>query len=752
MNTENNAYIEDAGRNDDSFLDNIKPQEIIGAILSAWPVLLVFLLIGYGIGRYNTYTTPSTYKADALLQVETTSNQARIALSQTASAIEQSTALPAEIEILRSRKILGEVARRAGLDIEIMPSFLPYIGEAIWRNHRGQDFGAPPSWVGPFVRSRHAWGGEKLVVSAFEVPKKLENVRFSISHSGSGKYDFLQGDTVKLGVGQVGERLVVNHPAGNIELFVQELRSPPGRLFYIIKRPLQVASALINGRLRANPRAGGANASILELTYTSTDRDDTVTVLRNILDVFQQQNVERRSAEARKTLEFLEMQLPDLRRQLETAEARLNNFKVEQGTADLTQETTLVLSRSVEIESELNELIRLRDQALRKYTENHPVVLARNQEIARVQGLLENLESRVRLLPKAQQQALKLTRDVQVLTTLYVSLLNRAQELEIVKSGTIGNVRVIDAPVRPLGASGPNRLALLVTPIMVMLALAICLVLLRFFARHGVSDPKQIETRLGLPTYGTIPFSKKQSKLTEKRSASAASSSLLSIADPQCVTMEAIRSARTGLYFSHMDAKNNAIMITGPEPGVGKSFFSANLSASLANAGKRTLLIDADMRRGSLHELFGVDRDVGLSEILSGLANSAVATKETAVPGLHLITSGAIPPNPAELLIKERFAELLALFQEKYDFIVLDTPPALAVTDASIIGRLTGTNFVVLKSGAHSMRMIDDTIDRLSTRGVNVTGTIFNQMGRQGASSYGYYGYNYYQQEYKAAT
>lgn len=737
-------------------LDNLDFREILGAIISGWPIILLALIVGYLAGQFWAYSTPSTYKTDALLQVEGNSNQARIALAQTAEFVEQRTALPAEIEILKSRMVLGTVARDLGLDIIVTPSFLPWVGEPIWRNHSGPDFGKAPGWLSPLVRTRHAWGGESMTVSRFDVPTDLENVGFVIASEGGGRFYFLSPSLQKLAEGKVGELLAVEHPAGNVQLFVQQLNSPPGRLFYIRKQPLQTAAATIEARLNASPKGGDgwrAGASILQIAYQSQDPREATRTLKKILDVFQQQNVERRSAEAQQTLDFLEQQLPELREQVETAESRLNSFKVNQGTADLTAETSIVLERAVELDQQRNALIQQREEALRRYTDNHPVVASINDQIQRLDSQRARIDRRVQELPDAQQRALGLTRDVEVLTALYVSLLNRAQELEVVKSGTIGNVRIIDPPVRPLGPSGPNRARLVGLPVTASLMLAVGLILLRYFLHNGVKDPATLEKRLGLATFGIIPYSPAQKKLLDRVKQGESQQALLAATDPHSPTMEAIRSARTALFFAQMEAKNNAVMITGPVPGVGKSFVSANLAAALAMAGKSVVLIDADMRRGTLHEIFGVERGIGLSEVISKQTNSKSVIRTTNVDNLHLLTSGTIPPNPAEILVNQRFAALLNHLESVYDFVILDTPPVLAVTDASIIGRMVGSSFLVLQSGEHSIRMIEDSIKRVSASGARVTGTIFNQVG------YGYgYGYGYgakygeYSYEYKPQT
>lgn len=734
---------------DGDALDNIDLGEILSAVISSWPILLVFALIGYGIGKFNSYQEPNTYQADALLQVENKSNQARIALAQTADFVDQGSGLPSEIEILKSRMVLGEVADALGLDIQVTPSFFPVVGEAVWRNYRAPGYREPPQWLQPTVRRRHVWGGESATVTTFNVPDALENRRFVIAANGDGSYDFLNARFDKLAVGRVGDVLRLDVPEGEIVLFVKDLDSPEGRLFYVRKQPLQVAARRIEGRLSATPRGGDgwrSSASILELRYSGGSPNEVTRTLAKILDVFQQQNVERRSAEAEKTLEFLKGQLPELRQQVETAESRLNNFMVDQGTADLSKETEIVLQRAVELDQTRNELVQKRTEALRQYTENHPVVKAINEEIARIDSRRARIDQRVGQLPDAQQRALQLRRDVEVYSALYVSLLNRAQELEVVKSGTIGNVRIIDPPVKPLGPSGPNRAQLVGLPIAVALMLAIGLILARYFLRNGVHDPAVLENKLGIPTFGMIPFSHKQAKLVRKRekNADASTTTLLASTDPNSVAMESIKAARTALFFAQMDAPNNAIMITGPEPGVGKSFVSSNLATSLAEMDKRVILVDGDLRRGTMHSVFGLERGMGLSEAISGQADLDQAIQKTHIATLDVLTTGTIPPNPAELLINDRFVELLQTLESIYDFVLIDTPPILAVTDAAIIGRHTGTSFVVLKAGEHPLRMIEDCLKRVTASGARVTGTIFNQVGRRQGGRFGYgYGYGY---------
>ena len=219
------------------------------------------------------------------------------------------------------------------------------------------------------------------------------------------------------------------------------------------------------------------------------------------------------------------------------------------------------------------------------------------------------------------------------------------------------------------------------------------------------------------------------------------------------MAVEALRSLRTALHFAQVDAPNNVVMLTGPAPGLGKSFVSLNLAAILATSGKKVVVIDADMRRGHMHEALLLPRGPGLSDVISGSVSLDQVLHATPVEGMRFIATGTIPPNPSELLLKEQFAQLLQTLSKEFDTVIIDTPPALAVTDAAVVGRLAGTTLLLLKSGEHPMRTIQDTYRRLHSAGVAVRGTLFNQLS-VGDGKYSNYSYRYghYNYEYKAVS
>jgi tyrosine-protein kinase Etk/Wzc len=219
---------------------------------------------------------------------------------------------------------------------------------------------------------------------------------------------------------------------------------------------------------------------------------------------------------------------------------------------------------------------------------------------------------------------------------------------------------------------------------------------------------------------------------------------LLALRAPSDMAMEALRSLRTSLHFARMETRNNLLMIAGPSPGVGKSFVCSNLAVTIAQAGQRVLLIDADMRRGSLHRLLGVRAEDGLSELISGQIPLEDAIRRVAgTENLSFISRGRIPPNPSELLMHANFGSLLHQLGSRYDLVIIDTPPVLAVTDAAVIGQHAGTSLLVVRYGQNQSREIAMAKQRLEQNGVELKGAIVNGVQKGSARSAGHYVYSY---------
>lgn len=719
--------------------DEIDLRDLLGTIVSGrWIIAGVAASTLFLSGLYAWIATP-IFQADALVQVETKGSSMDALFGEAAAIFGEESPVTAEIEIVSSRMVLGRVVEALGLDVVINPSYFPVLGAPLVRRNAGLTEPASP-FLG---LSSFAWGGEELVVTSLETPEAFwgQPMRFKATEVGFQLFGPHNG---LLGEGRADERVTFESDWGPVTIFVQSLRARPGTEFEIVKLARSRAIEILGETLRVTER--GRQSGILSIGYEHPDRRHAAQILNEVVTAYQLQNVERRSTEAQQTLAFLDERLPELRQQVDLAEAELNKYRLERGSADLTKETELVLQTAVELEGQRLALEQKKEEAARRFTPDHPVVQTLEAQVRQIQRELDELAEKVGALPETQQRLLQLSRDMQVSTELYVSLLNSSQELQIAKAGTVGNVRIIDRPEVPLQPAKPRKNLIVALGLMLGLMLGVVAVFLRRALRHGVEDPNLIEAQLGIPTYAAIPYSEFQDRsLDPRRGRKVKSHRILALLEPEDLAIEALRSLRTSLHFAMLEARNNVIMLTGPSPSLGKSFTSINLGAVLALGGKTVVVVDADMRRGHLHQYIESGRAPGISDHIAGDATLDSVVRTTPVENMSLIATGTIPPNPAELIMNPRFAKMIEDLSSRFDHVLVDTPPVLAVTDAAEIGRMAGCTLLLLKAGEHPMRAIEESVKRLRVAGVEVRGTLFNQVGRnKGAYGYGYgYGYQY---------
>ena len=411
-------------------------------------------------------------------------------------------------------------------------------------------------------------------------------------------------------------------------------------------------------------------------------------------------------------------------------------------------ETQSVLKGVVEIQTQITLLQQKRDELRQKFTESHPSVVAIDKQITRLQGQMNTNDQKIEVLPETQQVILRLARDVKVNTELYTALLNNTQTLRVSKAGTVGNVRIIDYAVSPDKPIKPKKALIVAVSLILGLILGIASAFIRKSLHRGVADPDLIEKTLNIPVYATIPHSIQQAKinirLKKNHKREESELSILALENKDDLSIESLRSLRTTLHFAFLEAQNNIIMITGPSPGVGKSFVSINLATVLADAGKKILLIDGDLRKGFINKSLGVSREQGLSEFISNTITLDKAIHNIPVANFDFIATGSIPPNPSELLLHERFSIFLENISKRYDHVIIDSPPILAVTDAAIIGRMSSATLMVIRAGQHPMRELEQSTKRLLQAGVDIKGIVFNDVPESSSNhGYGRYIYQY---------
>lgn len=720
--------------------DEIGLLELLDVVLDNRWLIATATALGLALGvAYALLATP-VYRASTMVQVEESKGGAGTLLGEAASLFDIRSPASAEMQILRSRLVLGQTVQNLGLDVEVRPRYLPVFGPWLAR------YASEPSDPGLLMLPGYVSGNESLRVDRFEIPEALEGEHFRVRLTAQG-YELLSPDNEPLGTQRIGQPLAFSLEGEQGLLLVTAASGKQGAEFNLRREVrLEVIERLQKALVIAEE---GKQSGVIRASLEGEDPREIARVLNEIGALYVRQNVERKVAEADKSLGFLSSFLPELRRQLEAAETRFSQFRNRNSSFDLDTEGKLILEQAIKLQTSMVELQQKRKELLALYTPEHYTVRTIDARIAGLQGELRGLDKRVKTLPDVEQELLSLTRDVKVNSELYVKLLDNAQQLRLVKEGKVANVRIVDPAAVPRKPAKPLRAlsVLLATALGLMLGLAVAFV--RNGLRPGLKDPTEIEQRTGLHVFATVPHTDAQAKLVREASKSAARRPLLATANPQDAVVESLRSFRTALQFTMLDSAINIIVISGPTPGVGKSFVSANLAAVLGATDKKVLLIDGDLRKGRLNHDVGVNRRQGLSEVICGsLQWDKVLHREIAA-NVDFLSTGVLPPNSAELLTKPSVQALLQQAARHYDWVIVDTPPVLAASDAAILAPMAGAVFLVARAEVSTQGELQESTKRLLGAGVTVNGVIFNDLDttrrRYGGAKYGAYRFVDYQ-------
>lgn len=695
-------------------------------------VVIAATLAAIVLGVAYALLAAPVYRADGLVQIEEKTNGIS-ALKDLQPLLGDSTTVSAELEILSSRMILGKVIEKLKLDVDVRPRTFPIIGKVVARNYDGDDLNGGVAGL-----DSYAWGGEVIKLDFISVPKVAEDKKLEIVVKEGGRFELIDPDDNVAVIGNLGMRASKD----GYTVYISKMVARPGQRFYVVK--LSAEAAITKLRENFNVKERGKKSGILDVSLIGPDRYKISEVLDEILNTYVRKNVERKSEEAESTLRFLEEQLPSLKKDMGAAEAAYNSYRQSRGSLDLSIETQSVLQSLVEVDNQIVALRQERDEIRQNFTAEHPRVVAIDQRIDRLKERRKQFDQEISKLPDTQQKVLRLARDVEVTTTLYTNLVNTAQELKVSKAGTVGDVRIIDRAATAADPVGLKLPAIIVISAIAGLIFSGLAIAGMRSLRVVIEDPEVIESKIGIPVYATIPHSIEEDVNINKAKRSRTEAELLAVHSPDDEAIESLRSLRTALHFAMMDATANSILVTGSSPGLGKSFISKNFGAVLANSGQRVVIVDADMRRGHINKEFGLRRDVGVSEYVVGSASEFSVVKSTSVPNLWVVTTGQIPPNPSELLMHDRFKELLEMLCKQFDVVLVDAPPILAVSDAAIIGRYTGATLMVARAGRHPVAELQQAVKRLHQSGVKVKGFVFNDFNvERQRYRYGYQGYVY---------
>ncbi|MEQ9735924.1 MAG: GNVR domain-containing protein, partial [Algiphilus sp.] len=434
--------------------DEIDLRQLFGALSEGRLIIIGCIIGALLLAALYVWTAQREYQSSALVQVEL-ENQSPLdsALGELSGVLGgQETPVSAEIEIIKSRMVIGKVVDGLREFIVAEPRYFPLFGRAWARTFGDGDYEGAVLGLRQF-----AWNGERIEVTNLEVGSELLGEELMLTKLENERFRLIGPEgAVLVDNGAVGELIQRSTPKGPLVIFVQEVAGAPGTEYRVTRRSRNKVIGNLQQSISVTER--GRDSGILYVTSPGYTPAQAAERVNRLVQAYQRQNVERKSQEAQQTLDFLNEQLPKVRQELETAEASLNEYRLREGSADLTKETELVLERSVTLEQQRTELEQRRQEALRRYTPDHPVLKTIDAQLAETKKEMDALRTEVNRLPETQQELLRLRRNVEVNTELYTSLLNSAQELQITRAGTIGNVRIIDLGVQPEEAAKPLHL------------------------------------------------------------------------------------------------------------------------------------------------------------------------------------------------------------------------------------------------------------------------------------------------------
>lgn len=675
-----------------------------------WVILLFTLLtlvFGYA---YAMWVRPQ-FTSDVLLQVNVkgSSSKSTKALGEMGAVLDLASPADAEIELIKSRMVLSEVVAVEHLHIWTIP-------------------------IGASDRFTHKEG--RMDVDSLIIPEKLRVKKWIAVAKDENSYKVIAPDGKVALEGVVGEVYSTAIAGDTLTIRVNYMQARQGQKFQLVQGSPLKAERLLMSSLRVMEK--GKQTGIISVRYSHRYPDRAASILNTIAKTYLRQNVEMRSAEAEKTLEFLEGQLPGVKAKLDSAEKVLADYRHKVGSVDIGGETKAHLDKEGQLQRQIMQLEQERQSALRLFKAEHPNVQTIVKQQNKVKAELAQLKKNAEKMPLTQQEVKRLQEEVAVNNEVYTNMLNNIQQLRVVRAGEVGNVRIVDFAQIEQSQSKPNKTRIVITSGAVGFVLGILFVLLMRILKNGVRSASEIERETGLSVFAKIPQSSNKLLRGHKHLHHGLPFVLQAGEDK---VSESFRSLQTALMFLMPKPEHSVVLVMGLIPGVGKSFVSLNLAATIAASGKKVLLIDADMRRGVIH---GRSK-FGLADVLAGIATLDTAVSQKHDDNLFVMNAGKTKLAACELLRSDAMDKLLKEAREKFDMVIVDTPPLNLVTDAELICPLVDYSLFVLHYGRHSMEEIKETVERVKRYSDKPAAIVMNHCEHEpGRYGYGYYDKGYY--------
>ena len=694
--------------------DTIDLKELFFSLISEWKVITLCILLSIVSAIIYLRTTENVYQTDALVQIKSNKSSPLAGLSSDMAAMASlaglggmgSSSTQSEIELLKSRAILGQAIKDLNLDIQIQPKekfFQKIVSDNNYiKTYTTQDI---------LLKKE----GQRLVIAQFQVPKFYENKALLLTFEDN-KYKIHDYKTEQLLKEGELNRVLRDGPwnisvSGNIN---------SGQQFILQKNSLPVAMSNILKNFDAQEK--GKGTGILELTYQGENPVNIPNLLNTVLNIYKQQDINRSVTDKDQQVAFLEKQLPELKEDLNNSERQFNQFRKKYGTVDVKGESELYLKQSMELEIQKVQLQQKQAELGAQYTAEHPAMQAISAQLTTLNTKISEVNNKVKQLPEIQRLYLQYYRDVEIKNQLYTGLLTTYQSLNIAKAGELGKVSIVDYAVEPVKPVKPRKLIILVLSIFVGGFIGILIALVRNFLHSGIRNIEPITTKHTLRNLGKV----NQYNSLNKNSKQYAHP--LAILEPSALPIEQMRKIATSIQYAAQLSGQPVVQMLGTTKNIGTSTLTANLAIILAQMNLKVILIDSDLRQGQLKDYFNIETTIGLSDYLNGTAALGSIITPTQQAKLDLISNGKEEINPVSLLSKPEMARLLEQLKDTYDFILVDGTAILDVSDSQILAKLINTNILVTRYSYTSEQEIEMALESFKNSGHSIQGIILNMV------------------------
>ncbi len=683
--------------------------DLLKDLVKNWHIMLPCLILAGFIGLFVAMWIRPVYQVDALLQIENKNSKgmASAMMGGLGGLFASSSPAETEIELIKSRQVIGDAVEKMRL----------------------QYYATPVRKLDRLLHKEGRMELNQLEIPWDNLPEDEREKPWMAVATDSLTFDLYDHNKKKVMEGcHAGETYKFPYAGDSVIFSVTMMETKKGQRFELSK--ISRLDAIDAFKSVFDIKERGKKTGILEFSYQDIYPDRATKIVNEIANAYLRQNVERSNAEAQKTLEFLEKQLPDVKMQMDSAMLRFNNYRNRVGSVDINAETRLVLERRNKLQQDLLNLQQKKQDAIRLFQPEHPTIRTYEEQEAAIKRELAHNTSESKKLPATQQEVLKLNNEVDLTKIMYTTMLNNIQQLKLVSAGEVGTVRIIDYAEQVKKPTKPKKKIILCIALFLGFLLGAVLVSIKSKFSNGVRDANFIEKETGFSVYAKIPKGNPNGTKGTRP---------LAVVEPDDIAVESLRALRSSLEFSMDEGCRPIIGVSGLIPGVGKSFISVNLAALFAGLGKKVLLIDADLRKGRLHKEFGIKRGNGLSQLLMRNAELADVIHSTEVENLFVMPCGNVPSNPSELLGSKHYAELINNLEKDYDLIIIDTPPIMLVTDATLACRFASQLVMVIEYNKHSIDAIKDGMAQLLKGNSDAHASfVINKYEHSHSDGYGY--------------